>query len=52
MPETNTTAIVQRYLGELAGETPSEPVSESSWTGPSFGCSDFVRRCYTTATHG
>jgi RNA polymerase sigma-70 factor (ECF subfamily) len=26
MPEESTTAIVQRYLGELAGEAPSEPV--------------------------
>jgi RNA polymerase sigma factor (sigma-70 family) len=26
MPEENTTAIVQRYLGELAGESPAEPV--------------------------
>ncbi len=26
MPETNTTAIVQRYLGELTGEAPAEPV--------------------------
>ncbi len=26
MPETSTTAIVQRYLGELTGEAPSEPV--------------------------
>ncbi len=26
MPETNTTAIVQRYLGELTGEVPVEPV--------------------------
>ena len=26
MPETNTTAIVQRYLGELDGEAPAEPV--------------------------
>ncbi len=26
MPETNTTAIVQRYLGELAGEAAAEPV--------------------------
>jgi RNA polymerase sigma-70 factor (ECF subfamily) len=25
MPEENTTAIVQRYLGELAGEAPAEP---------------------------
>ena len=26
MPEESTTAIVQRYLGELTGEAPSEPV--------------------------
>ena len=26
MPEESTTAIVQRYLGELAGDAPSEPV--------------------------
>jgi RNA polymerase sigma-70 factor (ECF subfamily) len=26
MPEANTTAIVQRYLGELTGESPAEPV--------------------------
>jgi RNA polymerase sigma-70 factor (ECF subfamily) len=26
MPEENTTAIVQRYLDELAGEAPAEPV--------------------------
>ena len=26
MPEENTTAIVQRYLGELTGEAPAEPV--------------------------
>jgi RNA polymerase sigma-70 factor (ECF subfamily) len=26
MPEESTTAIVQRYLGELTGEVPSEPV--------------------------
>jgi RNA polymerase sigma factor (sigma-70 family) len=26
VPETNTTAIVQRYLGELTGEAPAEPV--------------------------
>lgn len=25
MPEENTTAIVQRYLGELTGEAPAEP---------------------------
>src|SRR5262245_23506032 len=26
MPEENTTAIVQRYLDELTGEAPAEPV--------------------------
>jgi RNA polymerase sigma factor (sigma-70 family) len=26
MPEESTTAIVQRYLGELTGDSPSEPV--------------------------
>ena len=26
MPEANTTAIVQRYLDELTGEAPAEPV--------------------------
>src|SRR5262245_9158418 len=26
MPEENTTAILQRYLGELTGEAPTEPV--------------------------
>src|SRR6516225_1574374 len=26
MPEESTTAIVQRYLGELTGEAPSEPI--------------------------
>jgi RNA polymerase sigma-70 factor (ECF subfamily) len=26
MPEENTTAIVQRYLGELTGESPAKPV--------------------------
>ena len=26
MPEENTTTIVQRYLGELTGETPAEPL--------------------------
>jgi RNA polymerase sigma-70 factor (ECF subfamily) len=26
MPDENTTAVVQRYLGELAGEVPAEPI--------------------------
>ena len=26
MPDENTTAVVQRYLGELNGETPAEPI--------------------------
>ena len=52
MPEESTTAIVQQYPSELTGEAPSEPVSECSWTGPSFGYSDCARFCCTTTTHG
>ena len=29
MPQENTTAVVQRYLSELTGEAPAEPVIRS-----------------------
>ncbi len=35
MSDEQTTAVVQRYIDELAGDAPSEPIVRCSWIGPS-----------------
>ena len=52
MPDENTTAVVQRYLDELAGERPPSPSSGPCWTGPSVGCTSSAPRSCTAATRG
>ena len=50
MDEQHTTAAVQRYLDELAGDTPAEPPSAPCSTGPSAGCTNSAPPCCTAAT--
>ena len=53
MPEENTTVIVQRYLDELTGEAPAEPVVRPLMDRAFLrGCSGSAPRCCTTTTHG
>ena len=52
MDEERTTAVVQRYLDELAGDAPAEPVVRARWTGPSAGCTTSAPPSCTGATRG
>ena len=35
MSDEQTTAVVQGYIDELAGDVPAEPIVRCSWIGPS-----------------
>jgi hypothetical protein len=50
MSEEHTTAVVQRYLDELAEDSPAEPIVRTlldRWTVPSAGCTCCAPRCCT-----
>ena len=42
MDEEQTTVAVRRYLAELAGDSPSEPVIRASWVGRFAGYTSFA----------
>jgi RNA polymerase sigma factor (sigma-70 family) len=55
VPETNTTAIVQRYLGELNGDAPAEPIIRDLLDRSVFRlqriCAMLLHRDYPRLTH-
>jgi RNA polymerase sigma-70 factor (ECF subfamily) len=55
MPEENTTAVVQRYLDELTGEAPAEPVArpllDRAFLRLQRLCATLLHRDYPRLTH-
>ncbi len=46
-----TTAVVQRYLDALAGDTPAEPIIRRCWTSPRVDCNCSAPTSCSGATH-
>lgn len=50
MSEDRTTGVVQRYLDELDGESPAEPIIRALLDRGSGDCTCCTRPCCTGAT--